>query len=486
MKAAHFISQVLVLLAGSSSVLAKDRKLTIKNSCAAKVCPGVDQSAAKKKLSLPNGKSGNLGGWCLGSGESTVLTLPGTWSGKFWGRTGCDEGGKCVTGNCGGVDCTGGNEGSVTLAEITTFDGSNAQEFDFYDISLVDGFNIPASLSLPGSQCPTSSCEGNANAHCPDELRTSIDKGTNMACMSACKAGFGVATVSHGGGSSKASMNCCSGPWASPENCPKDCIDYYGALKDACSTGYAVSNLENHKNSLGSCPGDQPDYELEFCPGGSSYEGNAGGDTKYLNQIASHETCAAKPLLPGWSIVEPATLFAGGGKSSNQEPQVNTEQKGIGSPSSASSTTSEPTGDAAIPPAPVNSAASSSIALGVATGPAEIVATTENAVPAPAPAATSASPTTLTDPVEPVVPPKGAATTATDPAPYVPTVPAPTEPAETVQTGRGHHHGFGNPPGKRDEQEGSIPAGEDGNHVLKRSARQHKKRLIHKSGAGIL
>lgn len=87
-----------------------------------------------------------------------------------------------------------------------------------------------------------------------------------MACMSACKAGFGVATVSHGGGSSKASMNCCSGeplcswvckvetpfidegaidkgPWASPENCPKDCIDYYGALKDACSTGYAVSDL---------------------------------------------------------------------------------------------------------------------------------------------------------------------------------------------------------------------------------------------------
>jgi hypothetical protein len=54
---------------------------------------------------------------------------------------------------------------------------------------------------------------------------------------------------------------------------------------------------ENHKNSLGSCPGDQPDYELEFCPGGSSYEGNAGGDTKYLNQISSHETCAAKPLL---------------------------------------------------------------------------------------------------------------------------------------------------------------------------------------------
>jgi hypothetical protein len=27
----------------------------------------------------------------------------------------------------------------VGSAEITTFDGSNAQEFDFYDISLVDG-----------------------------------------------------------------------------------------------------------------------------------------------------------------------------------------------------------------------------------------------------------------------------------------------------------------------------------------------------------
>jgi hypothetical protein len=123
--------------------LAKDRKLTIKVSSIHTLlallfdpiahilifspellwrCPGVDQSAAIKKLSLPNGKSGNLGGWCLGSGESTVLTLPDTWSGKFWGRTGCDEGGKCVTGNCGGVDCTGGNEGSVTLGESSEVD----------------------------------------------------------------------------------------------------------------------------------------------------------------------------------------------------------------------------------------------------------------------------------------------------------------------------------------------------------------------------
>ncbi|CAN1134848.1 Thaumatin-like protein 1a [Linum perenne] len=98
---------------------------------------------------------------------SEIIEVPPNWSsGRFWGRTGCsvDATGKftCLTGDCasGQVSCNGaGGIPPVTLAEFTL---GGAGGLDFFDISLVDGFNLPVSITctpssyakLFKSQCP--------------------------------------------------------------------------------------------------------------------------------------------------------------------------------------------------------------------------------------------------------------------------------------------------------------------------------------------
>lgn len=40
------------------------------------------------------------GGWRLNSGEAKTVDIPvsGEWNGRFWGRTDCDQNGRCLTG----------------------------------------------------------------------------------------------------------------------------------------------------------------------------------------------------------------------------------------------------------------------------------------------------------------------------------------------------------------------------------------------------
>jgi hypothetical protein len=71
------------------------------------------------------------------------------WQGRFWARTGCNFNGNgqghCATGDCGDkLQCNGaGGVPPATLVEVT-LNGDGGQ--DFYDISLVDGFNVPAQV----------------------------------------------------------------------------------------------------------------------------------------------------------------------------------------------------------------------------------------------------------------------------------------------------------------------------------------------------
>jgi len=79
-----------------------------------------------------------------------TVSIPDGWGGRFWARTGCNFDGSgqgpCATGDCGNkLECNGaGGVPPVTLAEIT-LNGDGGK--DFYDISLVDGFNVPARVS---------------------------------------------------------------------------------------------------------------------------------------------------------------------------------------------------------------------------------------------------------------------------------------------------------------------------------------------------
>ncbi|KAJ0666370.1 putative Thaumatin family [Helianthus annuus] len=86
------------------------------------------------------------GGRQLGPGQTWPLTVAaGTAGARIWPRTGCNfDGsgrGRCQTGDCNGLlQCQGYGTPPNTLAEYALNQFNN---LDFFDISLVDGFNVP-------------------------------------------------------------------------------------------------------------------------------------------------------------------------------------------------------------------------------------------------------------------------------------------------------------------------------------------------------
>lgn len=133
---------------------------TVTNNCPYTIWPGTLAGAGTPQLSST--------GFRLDSGQSvSIPTIPG-WSGRLWARTGCtfDESGagKCQTGDCGGrLECDGmGATPPASLFEITLGTGSG---LDFYDVSLVDGYNIPLIAAPRGASgaCNATGCAANIN-----------------------------------------------------------------------------------------------------------------------------------------------------------------------------------------------------------------------------------------------------------------------------------------------------------------------------------
>jgi len=134
--------------------------ITITINAASGVCPAV-----WGLNSTPNG-----GGWC----GSATITVPSNWTaGRVWGRTHCNTStGNCLTGDCGNKIACNGATGvpPATLAEWT-LDGANAN--DYYDLSLVDGFNCTMTMSSSkGCACPQ--CTGNCNVGCPQPISSGV------------------------------------------------------------------------------------------------------------------------------------------------------------------------------------------------------------------------------------------------------------------------------------------------------------------------
>ncbi|KAG2400707.1 Thaumatin-like protein [Vigna angularis] len=161
---------------------------TVVNKCDYSVWPGILSNAGIAPLPTT--------GFLLQNGESKTVTAPTSWGGRLWGRTLCsqDSAGKffCLTGDCGSgtIECAGkGAVPPATLAEFT-LDGDGG--LDFFDVSLVDGYNVPmlvAPRGGSGDNCTSTGCVGDLNGACPSELRvTSVDGKQSVACRSACEA----------------------------------------------------------------------------------------------------------------------------------------------------------------------------------------------------------------------------------------------------------------------------------------------------------
>lgn len=245
-------SSVLVLFSASHGAMSAT--FTIINNCDYTVWPGILSNAGTAPLGTT--------GFVLEKGESKSLDVPATWSGRFWGRTLCttDSTGKftCRTGDCGSgtIECTGGAAPPATLAEFT-LDGSGGK--DFYDVSLVDGYNLPM-LVMPqgggGSNCTATGCLVNLNSACPSDLKVmmpSSDGGSEgVACRSACEA-FG------------SPQYCCSGEYGNPNTCKPS--SYSQFFKNACPRAYSYAY--DDATSTFTCTAGAG-YAITFCPSTTS------------------------------------------------------------------------------------------------------------------------------------------------------------------------------------------------------------------------
>ncbi|CAL9190592.1 unnamed protein product [Musa hybrid cultivar] len=184
---------VVLVLASGSSPGVLSATFTVTNNCAYTVWPGVLASAGSAPLAIT--------GFALAPSESRTLDAPVPWSGRLWARTICaadPASGRfsCATGDCGSgsLECSGGGAAPpATLAEFT-LGGSGGT--DFYDVSLVDGSNVPMLVvpqsGSPGGSCGPTGCLVDLNGLCPAELRVAQPGGETAACRSALKSmGYG-------------------------------------------------------------------------------------------------------------------------------------------------------------------------------------------------------------------------------------------------------------------------------------------------------
>ncbi|XP_057525408.1 protein P21-like [Amaranthus tricolor] len=170
----------------------------------------------------------------------TVTANPGRTGARIWARTGCTATGpnglRCNTGDCGGVlQCTGYGTPPNTLAEYALKQFNN---LDFFDISLVDGFNVPMSFLPDGGQCSKGpSCGADLNGPCPGPLRT------NGGCNNPC-------TVF------KTDNYCCNSG-----SCTA--TDYSRYFKGKCPDAYSYP--KDDATSTFTCPSGT-NYRVTFCP----------------------------------------------------------------------------------------------------------------------------------------------------------------------------------------------------------------------------
>ena len=102
------------------------------------------------------------------------------------------------------------------MAEIT-FDAACCGGIDFYDVSLVDGYNLPMTMTpITGTytvrdgsnfDCGQAGCDSDLNSSCPPELRQYDGDNKLVACKSGCEA-------------FDTDQFCCRGAFGTPQTCP--------------------------------------------------------------------------------------------------------------------------------------------------------------------------------------------------------------------------------------------------------------------------
>src|SRR5579859_440394 len=134
-----------------------NRSITVTNACQYNLWPAVLTT---------NNTGPYTNGFYLPSNMSLQLWVSHDWQGRIWARTNCSfnestNTGSCFTGSCANIlNCTLSGEPPTTLAEFNLL---GFQNLTFWDISLVNGFNLPMAI-YPSPSGPKPICQWSPDA----------------------------------------------------------------------------------------------------------------------------------------------------------------------------------------------------------------------------------------------------------------------------------------------------------------------------------
>jgi len=157
------------------------------------------------------------------------------WGGRIWARLNCTSDSDCHPG------------APASLAEFLM---NGALGKDFYDVSFVDGYNLPISIAPhdgeeKGYECGVPACA--TLPDCPESLIKYDDKGEAVGCLSACNA-FGDDEY------------CCTGEYRARGLCGTNV--FAGAIKAVCPEVYTYAHDDS--TSMYAC--QDTGYTVTFCP----------------------------------------------------------------------------------------------------------------------------------------------------------------------------------------------------------------------------
>ncbi|XP_042965888.1 pathogenesis-related protein 5-like isoform X2 [Carya illinoinensis] len=216
--------------------------LSFENHCSYTVWPAIISR---------NGPTLGDGRFSLAPGKLAQLIAEPGWSGRVWARTGCNfdasGNGKCLTGDCGSLNCTGDGQPPITLAQIIIASGTT--DNSFYDVSLVNGYNVGIGINVTSgtSDCQYAGCIDDLNGNCLPELQVVNVSGLVVACKSACEV-------------FNAAQFCCADDYSTPETCSP--TQYSEHFKKACPNAYSYPY--DDVSSRFTCSGSN--YSITFCP----------------------------------------------------------------------------------------------------------------------------------------------------------------------------------------------------------------------------
>jgi hypothetical protein len=155
--------------------------------------------------------------------------------------------------------CSGTYPGTTNMGALSLAEWTMGNHDDWYDVSLVDGYNLPVRMfpvkgtfttQVGSFFCDTAGCTKDLLPNCPPELQLKNSQGEVVQCLSACS-------------KFRADSFCCAGYYSVPQTC--HATSYSKLFKDACP--WAYSYAYDDLTSLYQCPytgAIGPDWVIEF------------------------------------------------------------------------------------------------------------------------------------------------------------------------------------------------------------------------------